>query len=249
MSEIVKENKMGTMHMPKLLFSVSIPIIISMIVQALYNVVDSIFVAKFDGIAGTGALTLAFPIQNLMLAVSLGLAIGTTALLSRRLGEKKFNEVNVIAGQGLFLMFCGYLLFFVFGVGFVNAFVSYLDGGDPTLNEYANQYISIVSIGSIAIFIQVISERFLQSTGKSILSMTVQLSGAIVNLVLDPILIFGYFGVPEMGVSGAAIATVAGQCVSAILGIILNLKYNTEIKIRVKNFLPRLAVIKEILVF
>ena len=124
MSVSIKENKMGTMKIPSLLFSLSIPIIISMIVQALYNVVDSIFVARFDYSAGTGALTIAFPVQNLLLAVSLGLAIGTSAVLSRMLGEKKFEKANRIAGQGFFLMLCGYVLFWVFGLFFVDKFVS-----------------------------------------------------------------------------------------------------------------------------
>ncbi len=247
MSEIIKENKMGTMAVPRLLFTTSIPIIISMIVQALYNVVDSIFVAQFDNVAGTGALTVAFPIQNLLLAVSIGLSVGTNALLSKSLGQKNFEKANRIAGQGFLLMFAGYLLFLIFGLFFVDSFVSIMDDGNVLLHAYSVDYVSVVSIGSCAVFVQVLSERLLQATGKSMLSMIVQLSGAITNIILDPILIFGYLGAPGLGVMGAALATVVGQCVSAVLGIIFNLKFNTEIKIKIKNFIPNARLLKEIL--
>lgn len=241
-----KENKMGTMKVPKLLFSISVPIIISMIVQALYNVVDSVYVAQYDNNAGTGALTLAFPIQNLLLSVSLGLSVGMNALLSRSLGQKNFDKANKVAGQGFFLAACGYLLFLVFGLFFVRPFAA-LQTSDPTRIQYAVDYISIVTTMSFGVFVQVIAERLLQATGKSVLSMITQASGAITNIILDPILIFGWFGLPEMGIKGAAIATVIGQMIAACLGIFLNLKYNPEVKILIKNFLPDLAIIKETL--
>ena len=246
--EQVKENKMGTMPVGKLLFSISIPIIISMLVQALYNIIDSIFVARFDADAGTGALTVAFPIQNLLIAVAVGLAVGTSALLSRYLGEKKMDKVNVVAGQGFFLMGCGYILFLVFGLFLTSGFVGMqVPAEDVLRTEYAEEYISIISIFSFGVFIQIICERLLQSTGRSVLSMITQGAGAIVNIILDPIMIFGYLGCPEMGVQGAAIATVIGQCVSASLGIFFNLKYNPEVKILLKNFIPKFEVVKEIL--
>lgn len=245
--EQTKENKMGILPIPKLLFSVSIPIIISMLVQALYNVVDSIFVAQYNNDAGTGALTVAFPIQNLLIALAVGLAVGTSALLSRYLGEKRFEKVNLVAGQGFFLMGCGYLVFLVFGLFLVEGFVSLQVTSDALRTEYSINYITIISVGSLGVFIQVICERLLQATGKSILSMITQGVGAIVNIVLDPIMIFGWLGCPEMGVSGAAIATVIGQFVSAGLGIFFNLKYNPEIKILLRNFIPKISVIKEIL--
>ena len=247
MSEVVKENKMGVMPVGRLLFTISLPIIISMLVQALYNVVDSIFVAGFDNVAGTGALTVAFPIQNLMIAVSVGFSVGISAILSRSLGQKRFDKVNLVAGQGFFLMLCGYLIFFIFGLFFVDTFVSLMDDGNALLHEYSSDYISIISVGSIAVFIQVLTERLLQSTGKSMLSMVTQLSGAITNIILDPILIFGFGAIPSLGVKGAAIATVAGQCVSATVGITLNLLCNPEIKIKIKNFLPDFKVLGEIL--
>lgn len=245
--EQTKENKMGTMPVPKLLFSVSIPIIISMLVQALYNVVDSVFVAQYNNDAGTGALTVAFPIQNLLIALAVGLAVGTSALLSRYLGQKKFDKVNVVAGQGFFLMGCGYLLFLLFGLFLVKGYVGLQVTDDALRTEYSVEYITIISTCSFGVFIQVICERLLQSTGKSIFSMITQGTGAVVNIILDPIMIFGYLGCPEMGVRGAAIATVIGQSVSAALGIFFNLKYNPEIKIILRNFIPQFSVIKEIL--
>lgn len=245
--EQIKENKMGTMPVPKLLFSVSIPIIISMLVQALYNVVDSVFVAQYNNDAGTGALTVAFPIQNLLIALAVGLAVGTSALLSRYLGQKKFDNVNLVAGQGFFLMGCGYLIFLLFGLFLVKGYVGLQVTDDALRTEYSIEYITIISTCSFGVFIQVICERLLQATGKSVFSMITQGAGAIVNIILDPIMIFGYLGCPEMGVRGAAIATVIGQCVSAAIGIFFNLKYNPEIKILLKNFIPRFSVIKEIL--
>ncbi len=248
MSEAVKENKMGTMRVGRLLFSVSLPIVISMIVQALYNVVDSIFVASYNNVQGTSALTLAFPVQNMLLAVSIGLAVGINALLSRSLGQRNFEKANKIAGQGFFLMLCGYVLFLVFGIFFARMFANSQSAGDALLADYTYSYVSVVTIGSLFIFIQVLGERLLQATGKSILSMITQGIGAIVNIILDPILIFGYFGLPEMGVLGAAVATIIGQFVAASLAMILNICFNKEITIRIKNFLPDLPLIKEILV-
>ncbi len=245
--ENTRENKMGTMPVPKLLFSISIPIIISMLVQALYNIVDSIFVAQYDSNAGTGALTVAFPIQNLLIAVAVGLAVGTSALLSRYLGEKRLDKVNLVAGQGFFLMGCGYLLFLIFGLFLVDGFVGMQVKSDALRTQYSVEYITIISTFSFGVFIQVISERLLQSTGKSVLSMITQGAGAITNIILDPIMIFGYLGCPEMGIRGAAIATVIGQCVSASLGIFFNLKYNPEVKIILKNFVPRIEPVREIL--
>ncbi len=244
----VKENKMGVMKIPSLLFSVSIPIIISMLVQALYNIVDSIFVAQYDNVAGTGALTIAFPIQNLMIATAVGLAVGTNALLSRSLGQKNFEKANLVAGQGLFLNFCGYLLFLLLGIFFVPFYVDIQTEGNVLLSQYAKEYSAIVCIGSVGVFVQIVAERLLQSTGKSLLSMLVQLSGTIVNLILDPILIFGYFGFPEMGIRGAALATVLGQIVAAILGILINLKFNKEITLKLKNLIPCPQILKDMLI-
>ncbi len=248
MSEIVKENKMGTMKVGKLLFSVSLPIVISMLVQALYNIVDSIFVAAYNNNQGTGALTLAFPIQNMLLAVSIGLAVGINALLSRSLGQRNFKKANKIAGQGFFLMLCGYILFLIFGIFFAKMFANSQSAGDALLADYTYKYVAVVTIGSVFIFVQVLGERLLQATGKSVLSMITQGVGAIVNIILDPILIFGYLGLPEMGIFGAAVATVIGQFVAAVLAIVFNVCFNKEIKIQIKNFFPDFPLIKEILI-
>lgn len=247
MNSEVKQNKMETMKESRLLFSISIPIIISMVVQALYNIVDSIFVASYNNIEGTGALTLAFPVQNLLLAVSVGMAVGINALLSRSLGQKRFDKANRIAGQGFFLMACGYIIFLVFGIFFADDYANSQSGGNALLAEYTTEYLTVVCVGSISVFVQILSERLLQATGRSLFSMVTQASGAIVNIILDPILIFGWFGLPEMGVFGAAIATVIGQVVAAVLGIFFNLRFNEDIRIKIKNFIPDFAQIKEIL--
>ena len=242
-----KENVMGRMPIPKLLATVSVPIIISMLVQALYNIVDSIFVAKYDNLAGTGALTVAFPIQNLMIAISVGLAVGMNALLSRALGQKNFKRADIVAGQGFFLTVCGYLIFLVVGLFFLPTIIKAqisVDEAGGLLYQYSMDYLSIICIFSLGIFVQVVAERYLQATGKSLLSMITQLSGAIINIILDPIFIFTL----DLGVKGAAIATVIGQFVAGGLGIILNIFFNKEIRLRLKNFLPRLEIIKEILV-
>ena len=261
MEEIRQENKMGTMKIPKLLFSISIPIIISMLVQALYNIVDAVFVGRYDqlqtdansligtdSVAGTTALGFAFPVQMLMIAVATGLGVGMNALLSRALGQKDKKRADLIAGQGMFLVGAAYILFLAFGLFFTDFFVSVQSTDGSLAYQYGVDYISIVSIFSIGVFVQVTMERLLQATGKSMLSMVTQLSGAITNIILDPILIFGYLGAPEMGIKGAAIATVIGQAVAAITGIILNLAANKEITLILKNFLPKGKVLGEILV-
>lgn len=246
--ELTRENKMGTMKIPKLLFSISVPIIISMLVQALYNIVDSVFVAQYDPGAGTGALGLAFPIQTLMIAVATGFGVGMNALLSRSLGQKDKKKADLVAGQGLLLTIAGYLIFLVFGLFLTKLFVGIQADEGTLLYQYSVDYISICSVFSLGVFVQVTCERLLQATGKSVLSMITQLAGAVTNIILDPILIFGMLGLPEMGVKGAAIATVIGQFVSAIVGIILNLTKNPEITIKIKNLLPNGRVLGEMLV-
>lgn len=247
MEATLKENKMGTMKIPKLLFSISVPIIISMLVQALYNIVDSIFVARFDPDAGTGALTLAFPIQMLMIALATGFGVGMNALLSRALGQKNKERADLVAGQGFFLTLSAYLLFLIFGLFIVKPFVAMQAEEGSLLYQYSVDYLSVTSVFSIGVFVQVTAERLLQATGKSVYSMATQLSGAITNIILDPILIFGLLGAPEMGVTGAAIATVIGQAVSAIVGIVLNITLNKEITLKIKNILPKVKLLSEML--
>ena len=232
----VKENKMGVLPIPKLLISMSLPMILSMLVQALYNIVDSMFVAQLNEEALT-AVSLAFPVQNLMIAVAAGTGVGINALLSRSLGEKKFDQANTIAKNGVFLAIVSALVFALLGaIG--SRFFFEIQTSDPLIVEYGTQYMSVITIASIGIFMQIAFERLLQSTGKTIFNMVTQGLGAIINIILDPIMIFGLFGFPAMGVTGAAFATVCGQIIAAILGIVLNHKYNKEIHVNMREFKP-----------
>lgn len=222
----------------------SLPIMISMLVQALYNVVDSIFVAQISENALT-AVSLAFPVQNLMIAIAVGTGVGTNALLSRALGEKDFKKVNDLANNAVLLGVFSYVVFSILGLLFSKAYFRF-QTNDAQIIEYGVAYLSIICIGSIGKFLQIVFERLLQSTGKTIYTMITQSTGAIINIILDPILIFGLFGMPRMGTAGAAIATVIGQIVAAILAIIFNLKVNKEIEINMKGFKPNLEIIKSI---
>ena len=237
----MKENKMGVLPIPKLLISMSLPMILSMLVQALYNIVDSMFVAQLNEEALT-AVSLAFPVQNLMIAVATGTGVGINALLSRSLGEKKFEQANTIAKNGIFLALVSALVFAVLGlVG--SRFFFEVQTSDKLIVEYGTQYMSVITIASVGIFLQVTFERLMQSTGKTIFNMVIQGTGAIINIILDPIMIFGLFGFPAMGVTGAAIATVCGQIIAAILGVILNHKFNKEIHVDMKGFRPNKGTI------
>ena len=214
MSDVKQENKMGVMPIPKLLITMSLPMILSMLVQALYNIVDSIFVAKLSEDALT-AVSLAFPIQNLMIAVAAGTGVGINALLSRSLGEKKYDKVNRIAQNGILLGVLSSLVFAVLGLIGSRLFFE-AQTTDPEIIKYGTDYMLIITVASIGIFMQVTFERLMQSTGKTIFNMVIQGTGAIINIILDPILIFGWFGLPRMEVTGAAMATVIGQIVAAI---------------------------------
>lgn len=239
-----KENKMGTLPIPKLLMSMSLPIMTSMLIQALYNVVDSIFVAKLSQDALT-AVSLAFPVQNMMIAVGVGTAVGVNALLARRLGEKNYKDANLVAVNGIFLAVLSSIAFALFGIFGVKMFFSAFVG-EGTVMQMGIEYTSIVSIFSFGIFISVIGERLLQATGITIYCMYAQIAGALTNIVLDPILIFGFLGVPKMGVAGAAIATVIGQFVGMGLNIWFNITKNHEIAISFKGFRPSGRIIGEI---
>ena len=236
MEETRTENKMGTMPIGKLLITMSLPMIISMLVQALYNVVDSIFVAQLNEDALT-AVSLAFPIQNLMIAVAAGTGVGINALLSKSLGEKKFEQANTIARNGILLGILSSIVFAIAGF-FGSRFFFEIQTSDPEIIKYGVDYMSIITIISIGVFLQVTFERLMQSTGKTIYNMVIQGTGAIINIILDPILIFGWFGLPRLEVVGAALATVIGQVIAAILGMMLNHKYNNEINISLKGFKP-----------
>lgn len=232
-SDVNVENKMGTMPIPKLLFNMAIPMVVSMLIQALYNIVDSAFVGRYSSEA-LEAVSIAFPIQNLMIAVSTGTGVGINALLSRHLGEKKFDEANKTANTGIFLAICSYIAFAVIGLTVMYPYYS-MQSDIHEVIVYGEEYLSIVTVCGFGLFGEIVAERLLQSTGKTFYSMLTQGTGAIINIILDPILIFGMFGLPEMGVAGAAIATVIGQCVAAVLGFILNIKVNKEIRIDIKS--------------
>lgn len=240
----MEENKMGVMPIGKLIVSMSLPIMISMLVQALYNVVDSIFVARIDEYALT-AVSMAFPIQNLMIAVSVGTAVGVNALLARYLGAKDYEKVNKIAENAVFLALMSYLVFLLIGLFLAEPF--YRSQTDiKEIVQYGRQYISICCCLAFGIFIEIMFERLLQATGKTFFTMCTQGIGALTNIVLDPILIFGMFGFPRMGVAGAAAATVAGQMVAAILAVCLNYLKNKEVQIQMKGFRPDRDIIAQI---
>lgn len=239
-----KENKMGVMPIPKLLVSMSLPMMLSMLVQALYNIVDSIFVAQIDEYALT-AVSLAFPLQNLMIGVATGTGVGINALLSRSLGEKNEKEASLTANNGIFLAILSYLVFAVIGLTAARPFFA-MQTDIPEIVEYGTQYLTIICLCSFGLFLQITFERLLQSTGKTLFTMITQGTGAITNIILDPILIFGLFGFPKMGVAGAAAATVFGQILGLVLAAIFNLKVNKEIHLSLKGFHPNGTVIRKI---
>ena len=232
----VHENKMGTMPVPKLLISMSLPMMLSMLVQALYNIVDSMFVAKLSEDALT-AVSLAFPIQTLMIAVASGTGVGINALLSRNLGEKDYKGANRAAKNGIFLAVLSFIIFAIIG-GIGSHFFFSVQTKNPEIVAYGTEYLSIITICSFGIFMQITFERLLQSTGKTIYNMITQGTGAIINIILDPIMIFGLFGFPRLEVAGAALATITGQIVGVILAAFFNHTKNHEIDINMKGFRP-----------
>lgn len=240
----VQENKMGVMPVPKLLITMSLPMMISMLVQALYNIVDSMFVAKLSEDALT-AVSLAFPIQTLMIAVSGGTGVGINALLSRNLGEKDFDSANKAANNGLFLAIVSCIVFAVAGVFGSRLFFA-LQTDNPVIIKYGTQYLRIISLLSAGIFLQITFERLMQSTGKTIYNMITQGTGAIINIILDPIMIFGLFGFPRMEVAGAAVATITGQVIAVLMSIYFNQTKNKEIHVSFRGFRPHKKTIVNI---
>ena len=242
--ENTRENKMGTMPINKLLLSLSLPMVASMLVQALYNIVDSVFVSMYNADAFT-AVSLAFPLQNLLIAFATGTGVGTNALLSKSLGEKNFERANKAANHGVFLSLVHYVIFLLIGIFGTKAFFM-AQSSDMEVINYGIEYASVCLIASIGVFTQITTERLLLATGKSMLSMATQLSGAVINLIMDPILIFGFGPIPEMGAMGAALATVIGQIIAAFIGIFLNRRYNKEIHVSFRNFKIDLSIVKRI---
>lgn len=240
-----KENKMGVMPVNRLLITMSLPMVISMLVQALYNIVDSVFVAQINEAALT-AVSMAFPIQNLMIAVAAGTGTGVNALLSKSLGEKNKRMVDDTANMGVFLAICSYAVFAIIGI-FLSRIYFAAQISDAQIIEYGDEYMSVICLFSFGLFGQIITERLLQATGRTIFTMFTQGIGAIINIILDPILIFGLLGLPAMGVTGAAAATVIGQIIAAILGFVCNAVYNHDITLSIKGiFTIDTAVISKV---
>lgn len=239
-----KENKMGVMAENKLLLTMAVPMIVSMLVQAMYNIVDSIFVSRICEDA-LSAVSLAFPVQNLMIAVATGTGVGVNAMLSRSLGAKDQASADKAAKNGIFLAVCSYLVFLLFGLTACNFFFR-TQTDIASIIEYGDTYLRICSICSVGLFVQVIFERILQSTGRTIYTMFTQGLGAIINIILDPILIFGLFGMPELGIAGAAIATVIGQIAAGILAVMFNLKVNHDVSVNMRGFRPDGNAIRQI---
>lgn len=243
-NSVQSENKMGTMGVGRLLISMSVPMMLSMLVQALYNIVDSVFVSRINEGALT-AVSLAFPFQTLMISVCGGTAVGINALLSMRLGQKNQDAVNKTAVNGIFLALCEYALFVVVCLIFVEPYLK-SQTQNPLIIEYGRTYLNICMISGFGLFFEMTLDRLLQSTGRTFYAMITQLTGAITNIIFDPILIFGLGPFPKMGIAGAAVATVAGQILGALLSLYFNLRKNVEIKFRFKGFRPDPIIIGQI---
>lgn len=242
--EPTKENKMGVMPVNRLLITMSLPMMASMLVQALYNVVDSIFVSRINENALT-AVSLAFPLQTLMIAVAGGTCVGINAVLSKALGEKKQDKVNQAAGSGIILMAISYLIFLMIGLFVTKPFyLSQTD--DAQIIQYGHEYLSVVCCFSVGLFAQFVFERLLQSTGRTFYIMITQGTGAIINIILDPIFIFGLCGMPKLGVRGAAVATVIGQIVAGTIAFFINKTKNDEIQVHFKTLRLEGDIVKQI---
>ena len=239
-----QENKMGVMPVNRLILTMSLPMILSMLVQALYNIVDSMFVSRLSENALT-AVSLAFPAQNLMIAVATGTGVGVNAALSRSLGERNFDRANKIADHAVFLAIASYAVFAVLGLFFSRQFFLWQTEIEEIVDQ-GTDYLRICTLFSFGLFLEIACERLLQSTGKTIYSMYTQGLGAIINIIFDPIMIFGLFGFPKMGVAGAAAATVFGQILAAVLGIFLNKTRNQEIHVSFRGFRPNSEIIRHI---
>ena len=241
----LRENKMGVMGVGRLLVNMAVPMVLSMLVQALYNVVDSIYVSRISENAVT-ALSLAFPVQNMQIGFATGIAVGVNSLLSKSLGEGDRTKANATAGNGVFLMGIALALFMLFG--FFGARPYYAIQSDTAeIVEGGSAYTSICCIFTAGIFVEILCERLLQASGRTVYTMITQGVGAVINILLDPVFIFGWFGVPEMGIAGAAVATVIGQWVAAVLALIFNLRCNPDVQLAVKYIRPRMCIIRPIL--
>lgn len=247
MEKEVRMNKMGMVPIRKLMLSMGVPMIVSMVLQAFYNIVDSYFVSCIQGQGdqAVNALTLAFPIQMLMVAIGVGTGVGINAILSRSLGEGKRERASKIAGNAVFLGMCTYLVFLVFGLFGVNAYLS-SQTSDPEILALGNQYLSICTILSFGVMLNMIYEKLLQATGRTMESTIAQLAGAAANIILDPVMIFGWLGCPRLGIAGAAYATVIGQVITMGLGAFFHYTRNREVDSGLRYLKPEKAVILSI---
>ncbi len=241
----MEENKMGTMPVLPLIFSMALPAMFSMLVQALYNIVDSMFVSQYDPVNALAAVSLAFPVQMLIISVGVGTGVGLNSLISRRLGEERQEEANAAAAHGVFLGLASWLVFLVFGVFFVRPFFEAFSD-NATLVEMAISYTRICAVCSFGCFVEISLEKTLQATGDMIHPMQFLLIGAITNIILDPIMIFGYLGFPEMGVTGAAVATVLGQILSMIYALWVVFRKNHLVQVKLRGFRPNGKIIRDI---
>ena len=241
----LQENKMGVMPIGRLLINMATPMIISMLIQAMYNIVDSIYVSQISESAVT-ALSLAFPVQNMQIGFSVGIGVGVNSLLSKSLGEKNQEAVNLAAGNGMLLVLVTTVVFMIFGMVGTRPFFEMQSEVAETV-EAGVAYTRICCVFTLGIFVQMLMERLLQATGRTMLTMVTQVAGAVINIILDPILIHGWFGLPAMGVAGAAVATVIGQWAGAVLGLYLNLKHNPEIRFGKAYLRPNKKAIGNIL--
>ena len=239
------ENKMGVMPVGKLLFNMALPMILSMLVQAFYNVVDSIYVSRISESAVT-ALSLAFPVQNLQIGFATGIGVGVNSLLSKSLGEGDTERVNRSAGNGIFLTALITVAFMLFGVFGARPYFAMQSEVAETVNG-GTAYVAICCIGTLGIFVEILGEKLLQSSGRTVYTLYTQGTGAIINILLDPVFIFGWFGAPKMGIAGAAVATVIGQWVAAIMAVFFNFKYNPDVKFGLKYLKPKADAIRPIL--
>lgn len=243
--EKFKENKMGTTPIFKLLISMALPLVISMLIQSLYNIVDSIYVGKFSKDALT-AVGLAFPMQNLMIAMSTGIGVGINATLSKSLGERNNKKASMTAFNGLFIIAIVFILFLFVGFTLIPTYMNALSSNQAVIN-YGIDYLRIVVIGSFGVLFAITFERLLQSTGKTNLVMFSQGTGAIINIIFDPLLINGFWFIPAMGIKGAALATILGQYISMTISLILNVKFNKDIKLNKETVKIDSKIIKVIL--
>lgn len=244
---VVKDNKMATMPVSRLMLNMGIPMIISMMLQALYNIVDSAFVANMKGTGemALNALTLAFPVQMLMVAIGIGTGVGVNALLAKSMGQGDTEKASQTAGNGVFLMAVIYVIFLLFGLFGTESYIA-TQTKNPVIAEMATDYLRICCVWSFGILYFSLYEKVLQATGKSMYSTIAQITGAVVNVILDPIMIYGWFGCPELGVRGAAYATIIGQIASALMGLLLHLKANKEINNHFSYMKPSGRIVKGI---